>query len=371
MRSRSWGGRSAFAMAMLMALLVAGGVPASAQQCAECTAAGAAITGALGTGLSAQTVAIINGLQGTAGQISANIRGVPTALGAVVEGLDAHQTERLAQSDRVEAARSFQFSNVLCQSATGQAISTAAAQTAMTAGVKASQVNQLRTSGLDETGGGTPTVLEPNRLLQERAPLFCDAADPVCRGTAGTRPGADRMPGAILAIGGFREPLDAQQAAWVVNNLTQVVPVVPLTQRQSDSPDGRAQYLKRGADETKMVLARDVVSEILVDRRLPTIDPTWYNAVATQYNLPTITGNASVEDMDRLTFRDIAGAGLHQDLTTLDQAALTRELINVEQLAMQQRYYMTHLAEVQALLSAATLAVLVEPRIQAAGGRLN
>ena len=119
-----------------------------------------------------------------------------------------------------------------------------------------------------------------------------------------------------------------------------------------------------------MNLSKDLTTGILVVRRKATIDPTEYNAIATQAGLPTISSAISPEEMDQAMYLH-ALPDYGQGLTLLDQEALLRQVIMFQSFQLQQGYRANQLAEQRVLLDAALLAKMVEPSLQANSGRLN
>jgi hypothetical protein len=316
----------------------------------------------------AQTAALVLALQGTAAQISGNVRGAITGQGMLMEAASSQDTQRLIQGDRVEALQRNQFSTPLCQTATGSAIAVAQAAEAIPVAVTRSRVNADRTSG---TGAGV--AVEAQRAFDERTNLFCKKDDPACRGKdAGARANGDRAPGQILAVGQLANETDKTQAAWVIQNLTNPVPALALTERQILGPIGREAYLSRGGAETKQNLSKDIATEILRTRREPTGDPTYYNQLAAESGLAPATTGVSQEDMDRMRFRDRFNAAYTSRVASLsDPTVLMREMIALQAESIQQGYRHNQLLEYSALLLGSLLSTLQEPKINALAGSLN
>lgn len=315
-----------------------------------------------------QTAALVLALQGTAAQISGNVRGAITGQGMLMEAASSQDTQRLIQGDRVEALQRNQFSTPLCQTATGAAISVAQAAEAIPLAVKRSRVNADRTSG---TGSGV--AVEAQRAFDERTSLFCKKEDPACRGKdAGARANGDRSPGQILAVGQLASETDQIQAAWVIQNLTNPVPALALTDRQVLGPGGRDAYLSRGGAETKQNLAKDIATEILRTRREPTGDANFYNQLAAEAGLATATAGVSQEDMDRMRYRDRFNTAYSNRIANLsDPTVLMREMIALQSESLQQGYRKNQLLEYNALLLGSLLSTLQEPKISTLAGSLN
>lgn len=307
--------------------------------------------------IAVQTGIIVTALQGHAAQTSANIRGTITGQGLIAEAMDNHETLRQLQGDRVEAAKAYQFSTPLCQGATGSDVAIAMTVAAVPDAVRRSQANARRTAG---SGGATAVAA----AFDERRPLFCDAQrDPACKGVSGTRPNADRMPGSILAASRLETDADRAQATWLVQNLTDPAPVPPLTARQVDAAVGRDLYLRRGGYETKINLAKDFATEVMVTRREPTGDATFYNSLAKDSGLPIASGGVSQEDMDRMRYRDRFTPQYHTRLAINDRAALLREVADLLTYRLQQGHRTNQLLEQGALDDAALLSVLLENKL--------
>ena len=326
-------------------------------------------TGALITAeFAAQTAALVLALQGTAAQISGNVRGSITGQGILMEAASSHDTQRLIQGDRVEALQRNQFSTPLCQTATGSAIAVAQAAEAVPVAVKRSRVNADRSSG---TGSGA--AAEADRAFDERTNLFCKKDDPACRGKdAGARANGDRAPGQVLAVGQLANDTDKKQAAWVIQNLANPVPAVALTERQVIRGGGREAYLLRGGAETKLNLSKDIATEILMTRREPTADSTYYNQLAAESGLAVATTGVSQEDMDRMRYRDRFNAAYSTRIANLsDPTVLSREMIALQADSIQQGYRQNQLLEYSVLLLSAVLATLQEPKMDALSGSLN
>lgn len=324
------------------------------------------------------TAATVLALQGVAAQISGNIRGTITGQGLLAEAMSNQDTQRLIQGDRVLAAQRFQYSTPLCQTATGAAIAVAQAAEAVSTAVQRSRANANRTSGGSGSGGGSggggrSAATEPNRAADERLGLFCKPDDPVCRGRpdAGARANADRAPGQILAVGRLADDLDHKQASWVTQNLTQPYPTVPLTDAVFARQGGREAYLARGAAETRVNLAKDVATEILVTRREPTADARFYNGLAAEAGLPAASA-VSQEDMDRMRYRDRFNANYSARVAGLGGAEpLLRELIALTADKLQQGYRTNALLEQQNLLLGAVVSTLQEPKLELLSGSLK
>ena len=314
------------------------------------------------------TTAMVLALQAATAQISGNIRGTITGQGLLQEAMSNQDTQRLIQGDRVEAAKTFQYSTPLCQTATGATIATAQEAEAVPAAVRASKANAARTSGFGSPSG--PASAAPNRAFEERKPLFCSASDPACR-VDGERPLADRMPGAILKKGHLDDDLDRKQATWVVQNLTQPVPLPALTDAQVARSGGREAYLARGGAETMINLAKDHDHEVFVQRQEKTADASYYNQLAAQSGLPQITGGVSQEDMDRMRYRDRFTKDWFTQFATLGAEPLLREVIALQAESLKQGYRRNQLLELQNVFLGSLVSTLQVSRMETLIGKLN
>lgn len=109
-----------------------GSHPAQAQCCGCIDAANLAgrvttqsVNAYTSAAIAVQAGIIVTALQGHAAQTSANIRGTITGQGLIAEAMDNHETQRQLQGDRIQAAKAYQFSTLLCQGATGSGIAIA------------------------------------------------------------------------------------------------------------------------------------------------------------------------------------------------------------------------------------------------------
>lgn len=360
----------------ILSLLLATPAPAQCCGCAtmpEVMGVGRVVTKSINTFTEAavltSTIDMVAAIQGNAAEISANLRGAMVGQGMIAEAASNQDTQRLIQGDRVVAAKANQFSTLLCQGATGASIAVTQQAEAMPATILRSRANAMRSAGYQRPENSLPTSQTAAANFAERRPLFCDPHDPACRGAAGQRPQGDRMPGAMIALSSFATPTDRSQAAWIVQNLTQPVPVPALTARQVDQHGGREAYLSRGGDEAKLNLAKDLVTDILLTRREPTAHPGWYNSLATDAGLPTAPGGVSMEDMDRMRFRDRFTAAYSTRLAGLgDQAPLLREWAQLEADMSAQRFRTNQLLEQDNMLNAAVLSTIVQHRLHQAAG---
>lgn len=320
----------------------------------------------------AQEAELAVALQGSAAQISGNIRGTITGQALIAEALSNQDTQRLVESDRIAAMKAHQFSTPLCQAATGSDIAIAQAAAAQTDQVLASRANAHRTGGYRRPESSALPVTAGQAAFAERQSRFCDPSDPACLGTASTRPEGDRMPGAVLALGRLANANDQAQASWLINNLTMPLPVPAMTARDVASASGMDAYIRRGGYETQLNLAKDVVTDIFRTRRMPTTDPTYYNELAAEAGLPQAGGMVSREDMDRmrylLRFNDryttrIAGLG--------DPVVLTREVVGLQADILQQRQRRNELLEQGNVELATLLAALIEAKLANMAGTVK
>lgn len=319
-----------------------------------------------------QTAAITLALQGSAAQISGNLRGLIVGQGVIAEALSNQDTQRLVESDRIAAMKAYQYSTPLCQAATGSDIAIAQSVAAETDQILVSQANARRTGGYKRPEDSGLPVTAGIVAFRERQPAFCDRNDPACRGTAGRRPEADRMPGAVLAMGRMQTADDQAQAAWLVNNLTMPLPVPALTPRDVATAEGQERYIRRGGYETQLNFAKDQVADILLTRRLPTANNKFYNQLAAEAGLPQVSGMVSQEDMDRMRYKlrfndryttKIAGLG--------DFTAVAREVVALQAADIQQTQRRNELLEQGNLDMAAILSALVEGKLQASAGGMR
>lgn len=320
----------------------------------------------------AQTAAITLALQGSAAQISSNLRATIPAQAAIAEALSSQDTQRLIESDRIAAMKAYQYSTPLCQAATGADIAIAQSVAAEADRVLVSQANARRTGGYKRPEDSGLPVTAGITAFRERQPAFCDKNDPACRGAAGRRPEADRMPGAVLAMGRVQTADDQAQAAWLVNNLTMPLPVPALTPRDVVTADGQERYIRRGGYETQLNFAKDQVADILLTRRRPTANATYYNQLAAEAGLPQVTGMVSQEDMDRMRYKlrfndryttKLAGLG--------DPTVLAREMVVLQAGEIEQRQRTNELLEGDVLSMAAILSTLVEGKLAASAGGMR
>lgn len=371
-----WDGKGALggAVALAAVVVVAAGGRAEAQ-CCGCTAAafqaGAATTAAVNAftaaSLAAQTATIWTGLQGTAAQISGNVRATITGQASIAETVSTQDTQRLVQSDRVKAASDYQYSTPLCQTATGAALTAAAAQVSEVNRVVSSANAAHETAG---SGSGSAAQSQVASHFAERQGAFCRADDPACK-KPGSRPNGDRMPGAILAVGGLHGDEDRRQAEWVARNLTLPVASPALSANQSGGAAGAEVFLRRGGVEAKVNLARDVANEILVDRRAPMISPEYYNQLALAAGLPQIDGSISQVELDRMQQIARFNAAFFQSIGQLDPQTLARDTVGLLATHIQQSHRTNTLLEQNALLLGAVVSLLAEPRLDALRGNVN
>lgn len=322
--------------------------------------------------VTAQTAELTLALQGSAAQISGNVRGALVGQAMIAEALSSQDTQRQVESDRIAAMKAHQFSTTLCQEATGADITIAQAVVAQTDQVLASRANAHRTGGYRRPESSAFPTTAGQVAFAERQARFCDPNDPACRGIIGMRPEADRMPGAVLAMGRLATADDQAQASWLINNLTMPLPVSAMTARDVASAGGMDAYIRRGGYETQLNLAKDVVTDTLRTRRMPTADPTYYNQLAAEAGLPQASGHVSQEDMDRmryvLRFNDryttkVAGLG--------DPTVVLREVVALKAAGLQQGYRTNTLIEGQVLEMGAVLSTLVEGKLAATAGSLR
>ena len=313
--------------------------------------------------------ALVVALQGSAAQLSSNLQAAITGRGMIAEAKSSQDTQRQAQSDQMDAVRANQFSSTLCQASTGAGIAVAAAAAAVPDLVLRSQANARRTSGNPDPTNSVAPAQAATKMFNDRKPEFCDPADPACIGSRGSRPDGDHMPGAILAMSRLPTPLDDDQATYVVQNLTQPFPTPALTARQIASTDGRATYLRRKSYDTMVTLAKDIATEILEYRRLPNVDPTYYNSLATEAGLPTATGKVSLVDMDNMRYRDRFNQNYGVRLAGLgDQAPLLREVAHLQADEESLALRTNQLLEYRSVLKSALLSVMLERKTQDTGG---
>lgn len=320
----------------------------------------------------AATAEMIAALQGSAAQISGNVRGALVGQAMIAEALSSQDTQRLVESDRIATMKAHQFSTTLCQEATGSDITIAQAVAAQTDQVLASRANAHRTGGYRRPESSALPVTAGQVAFAERQARYCDPNDPACRGTVGARPEADRMPGALLAMGRLATADDQAQASWLINNLTMPLPVSALTARDAASAGGQETYIRRGGYEAQLNLAKDLVTETFRTRRMPTADPTYYNQLAAEAGLPQASGPVSQEDMDRMRyvrrFNDryttrLAGMG--------DPTVVLREVVALKAAELQQGQRANALIEGQVLEMGAVLSTLVEGKLGATAGSLR
>lgn len=320
----------------------------------------------------AQTAAFLLALQGSAAQISANLRATIPAQAAIAEAKSSQNTQRLIESDRIAAMKAYQYSTPLCQAATGADIAIAQSVAAEADRVLVSQANARRTGGYKRPEDSGLPVTAGITAFRERQPAFCDKNDPACRGTAGRRPEADRMPGAVLAMGRVQTADDQAQAAWLVNNLTMPLPVPALTPRDVATAEGQERYIRRGGYETQLNFAKDQVADILLTRRRPTATNKYYNELAAEAGLPQVSGMVSQEDMDRMRYRlrfndryttKLAGLG--------DPTVLAREMVVLQAAEIEQTQRRNELIQGDVLSMAAILSTLVEGKLAASAGGMR
>ena len=331
----------------------------------------AAVDAFTAAALTEQTAALILALQGHAAQLSSNLQSALTGQGMIAEAKSNQDTQRLVQSDHMAAAKAFQFSTTLCQAATGAALGVAQAAAAVPDRVMQAQANARRSSGYQHPGDSVPPSQAAQKLLQDRQTEFCDAADPACQQkTAGTRPDGDRMPGAVLVVSRLQDQIDKDQAAYLVQNLTQPVPSPAMTPRQIAAPDGRDAYVRSQSYRTQLNLAKDVTTTILYDRRLPKIDPKYYNDLAARSGLPAATGNVSAVDLDNMRYRDRFNGDYYSTyLPGLgDSAPLLREVAALKADELQQGLRTNEQLEDSNLLLSSMLSALLEGKIVATAG---
>lgn len=320
----------------------------------------------------AQTAAMLLALQGPAAQISGNLRGLIVGQGMIAEALSNQDTQRLVESDRIAAMKAHQFSTTLCQEATAADIAISQSVAVQTDQVLASRANAHRTGGYRRPESSALPVTAGQVAFSERQARFCDPSDPACRGVVGTRPEADRMPGAVLAMGRLQNADDQAQAAWLIQNLTMPLPVPAMTARDVASAGGQDLYIKRGGYEAKLNYAKDLVTDTFRTRRLPTADPTYYNQLAAEAGLPQASGAVSQEDMDRmryvLRFNDryttkLAGMG--------DPTVAIREWAALSAASLQQGYRRNALIERDLVAFSGILSTLVEGKLENSAGSLR
>ena len=329
----------------------------------------AAVDAFTAAAITAQTEALIVALQGHAAQLSSNIQAQVSGIGMIEEAKSSQDTQRLVQSDQMQAIKANQFSSTQCQAITGAGIAVAAAAAAVPDRVLRSQANARRTSGNPDPANSVAPAQAATKMFNDRKPEFCDPVDPACAGSRGSRPDGDHMPGAILAMSRLPTPLDDDQAKNVVQNLTQPFPTPALTARQIASTDGRATYLRRKSYDTMVTLAKDITTDIVEYRRLPIVDPTYYNSLATEAGLPTATGNVSIVDMDNMRYRDRFNQNYGVRLDGLgDPVPLLREVAHLNADKLQQGLRTNELLESENLLLSSMLSTMVEAKVAATAG---
>lgn len=338
--------------------------------CAEAAYAAGSMTTAnvnafTAAAITAQTAELIIALQGVSSDISGNVRGTIVGNGQVTEGLDSHQTEREIQNDRVKAANTYQFSTPLCRAAAGQMITTAANQALMPTTVRNAQENDRRT-----TGPLNP-LTEPMQLQKGRTGTFCRGdIDPVCHNKTTRLPNADKLPDATLTNYALVTNDDQVTSAQLIQNLSLNMPTAPISSNQNAMPGGSEAYMRRIADDTKLNLAKDALTSILMNRKLPSIDNRYYNSVAPSLGLPVVDRDVSIDEEETAEYlAAVPDAGV--DLTRLDSAALLRQIVMLQGVQLQQSQRAYRLDQRRALLEASMLAKQVESSLIANSGKLN
>jgi hypothetical protein len=343
---------------------------AAALVCDPPGAAALAATGIIMPGtaalLGAQTLAITQALQAHAGQISGDMHGQITAFGMLLEGHDSHDTQRLIQQERVRAMAAGQFSQGLCETATGATLAVAADAYGAADRALVSLGNMERRAGI---GGKVPVTRAGTDYAQKRIDAgFCNGADPSCT-TAGKYPDFDRAPDLTLSKSRLETADDEKIAKVLAKNLTQPIPVPALSRDQFTGPDGRELYAARSGYDAKQALADDTTTDLVVTRRRKTIDPTYYNGMAAAAGLPTASGNISQIDLDQMRFHDRFNGTFATNLKHLnDPTAVLADLGGLLGDRIAEGYRTNQLLERDNELLSAMLSVLLEGKIKQASG---
>jgi len=350
--------------------------PAAQAQQLGCDEFGAAIKAAqkinefTAAEVAAETAAFLAAAQGHAGQVSNTEKIHMAANGAMAQAQSQQDTNRLLQGDRVRAMEDAQFSQTVCQAAGLQATSAAAATAAQITRIQDAKYLALRHSGVTQPGALNPASISHEGDFLARRSLFCALNDEACGRQVGIRPQGDKMPGAILAKTRLDDNMDILQAVAVAENLAAGAVQAPaLTASQLAAPGGRALYMERGGWEAIQNLAAGTLRDIFVTRRMPTIDPKQFNALAAQSGLPTAKGLVSQEDLDKMQYRDRFSPAYFKYISGLSGTPLWREIISQEAAILAQGQRDNEILEQAAMSQASTLSMLSVSNIKSAGGK--
>jgi hypothetical protein len=305
-------------------------------------------------------------------EITGNIQGLTTAEGLMLEAKSNQDTQRLVQTDAITAQHNFAMSLPLCQAATQSTIHIAMEAAAQPARILRSDTNGNVTSGVQQPGDSAPPSQAAALAIKNRAALFCDPNDPVCKGVTVTLvKNGDRKPGIILALTRLESDQVKAEAAAIIQNLTQPIRVPALTAAQTSNAAGQDAYVRRGSYETMINLTKDVDTDILYTRREKIGDVTTYNQLAAEGGLAPATNGISLLDVENMRERDRFNANYHARVKGLEPADADREFAALLADIEQQDHRTNELLEQRQLLRSAVLALMAEPKMQAAAGTLR